>query len=248
MSFGDISARLKKKQEETTPTPPAERDHEEVHALRARILGVLIRDARLASGESEADVASTLNVSEDQVRDWEYGRESPSLPQLETLAYYLGVPVSHFWSTQTLTTQQDERHVPPQTYNELRDRMIGAMLTTARQEAKLSREEVANATGLTEDQVAAYEYGQQSVPFPALTSLSTAVRKPIPYFLEASDRVGSWLALKEEYRRFEQLPPEMRAFVTQPVNQAFIDIAMRLSRLQVQELREIGENILNITL
>src|SRR5262245_5787002 len=248
MSFGDISARLKKKQEETAPAPPAERDHGEVHALRSRMLGVLMRDARLANGSTEAEVASTLGVSEDQVRDWEYGRESPSLPELETLAYFLGVPVSHFWSTQTLSSQQDERKVPQQTYNELRDRMIGAMLTTARQDAKLSQEEVARATGLTQEQIAAYEYGLTSIPFPELTSLSTAVRKPISYFLEASDRVGSWLSLKEEYQRFTQLPLEMRLFVTQPVNQAFIDIAIRLSRLKVQELREIAENILNITL
>jgi transcriptional regulator with XRE-family HTH domain len=248
MSFGDISARFKKKQDDSAPLPPAERNHEEVHALRARMLGVLIRDARLANGVTEAEVASALGVSEDQVRDWEYGRESPSLPQLETVAYYLGVPVSHFWSTKTLDSEHDERKVPPQTYNELRDRVIGVMLTGARQEAKLSREEVAAATGLTEAQIADYEFGKQPVPFPELTSLSTAVRKPISYFLEDSNRIGGWLALKEEYQRFTELPEAMRAFVTQPVNQAFIDIAMRLSRLQVQELREIGENILNITL
>ncbi len=246
MSFGDISARFKKKQEDAAP--PAERDHEEVHALRSRILGVLMRDARLANGVTEAEVASTLSVSEDQVRDWEYGRESPSLPQLEILAYYLDVPVSHFWSTKTLSSEQEERRVPPTTYNELRDRMVGTLLTAARQDARLSREEVAKATGLTEDQIADYEFGHKPIPFPELTSLSTAVRKPIAYFLEDSDRVGGWLALKEEFQRFTELPPEMRAFVTQPVNQAFIDIAMRLSRLQVQELREIGENILNITL
>ena len=35
--------------------------------------------------------------------------------------------------------------------------------------------------------------------------------------------------------------------VEQPVNQPFIDIAMRLSKLPVHELREVGENILNIT-
>ncbi len=248
MSFGDVSARFKKKQEEAAPPPPAERNHEEVLALRARILGVLIRDARLAKGVTEVEVASALGVPEGQIRDWELGRGSPSLPQLEVLAYYLDVPVSHFWSTKTISSEQAARQVPQQTYNELRDRVIGAMLTTARKEAKLSQEEVAQATGLTVEQIAAYEFGQQPIPLPELTSLSTAVRKPISYFLEDSNRIGSWLTLKEEYQRFTQLPEEMRAFVIQPVNQAFIDIAMRLSRLQVQELREIGENILNITL
>jgi transcriptional regulator with XRE-family HTH domain len=186
-------------------------------------------------------------VGEDAVRAWELGASAPSLPQLEILAFYLGIPVSHFWNTKTLSTQEEERQVPNQQYNELRDRVIGAMLTTARKEAKLSQEELAKATGLTLEQIASYELGQQPIPFPELTSLSTAVHKSIPQFLEDGNRVGSWLALKEEYQRFTELPEDMRAFVTQPVNQAFIDIAMRLSRLQVQELREVGENILNIT-
>ncbi len=248
MSFGDISARLKKKQEENAPPPPAERDHAEVHTLRARMLGVLIRDARLANGVSEAEVARALSVSEDQIRDWEYGREAPSLPQLEILAYYLGVPVSHFWSSKTISTQQDERQIPSDQYNELRDRVVGAMLLAARREVRLSQEELAAKTGLTVEQIGAYELGQQAIPFPELTSLSTAVQKPIAYFLEDRNRVGTWLSLKEEYQRFTELPEEMRAFVTQPVNQAFIEVAMRLSQLQVQELRQVAESILNITL
>jgi transcriptional regulator with XRE-family HTH domain len=248
MSFGDVSARMRKKKDEIAPPPPAERDHAEVHALRARMLGVLMRDARMANGITQQETAAVLGVSEDQMRDWEYGREAPSLPQLEALAYYLDVPVSHFWSTKTISAEQEERAIPQDQYNELRDRVIGAMLTAARREAQLSQEELAKQTGLTPQQIAAYELGQKPIPFPELTSLSTAVRKPITYFLENRNRVGSRLALKEEYQRFTELPEEMRAFVTMPVNQAFIDLAMRLSRLKVQELREIGENILNITL
>ncbi len=247
MSFGDIAARMKKKQEEAAPPAPVERNHVEVYALRGRILGVLLRDARSSNGTTEAEVAEVLNVSEDQVRDWEFGREAPSLPQLEMMAYFLGVPVSHFWNTKTISAEQDERRVPEAQYSELRDRVIGAKLTLARKEAKLSQEELADATGTTPEQIAAYEFGQQSVPFPVLTSLSTAVRKSLGYFLEDGNRVGSWLSLQDEYQRFSELPEELRAFVTQPVNQPFIDIAMRLSRLQVQELREVGENILNIT-
>ncbi len=248
MSFGDVAARLKKKQEESAPPAPVERNHEEVHALRARILGVLMRDARLSNGNTEAEIASVLGVSEDQVRDWEFGKESPSLPQLEMLAYYLGVPVSHFWNTKTISAAQEERKLPEATYRELRDRVIGAKLTMARKEAKLSQAELAQTCGLTPEQIAAYEFGQTPIPFSELTSISTAVRKSIGYFLEDTNRIGTWLRLQEEYQRFSELPDELRAFVTQPVNQPFIDIALRLSRMPVQELREVGENILNITL
>src|SRR5262249_44489941 len=161
MSFGDIAARLKKKQDEQAP-PPVERDHEEVHLLRARILGVLIRDARQANGKTQAEVAEALKVTEDQVRDWEYGRVAPSLPELEMLAYFLGIPVSQFWSTKTLSAQDEERDAPPpDEYEGLRDRVIGTLLTLARKDAKLSQEELAKASGMTVEQIAAYEFGQQ---------------------------------------------------------------------------------------
>src|SRR5258708_36119473 len=108
-----------------------------------------MRDARLSHGSTEAELAAAMSVSEDQVRDWEFGREAPSLPQLEMVAYYLGVPVSHFWNTKTISSEQDERRVPEEQYHSLRDRVIGAKLTLARQESKLSREGLASVTGLT---------------------------------------------------------------------------------------------------
>ena|SRR5258707_276120 len=163
------------------------------------------------------------------------------------LAYFLGIPVSHFWSDKTISGQQSEHQLPEAQYTELRDRVIGAKLALARQDARLSQEEVAKLSGLTTDQVRSYEFGQQSVPFSELTSLSSAVRKSLSYFLEDTNRVGGWLALQEEYRRFSEMPEEVRAFVIQHVNQPFIDIAIRLSRMPVNDLREIGENILNIT-
>ncbi len=251
MSFGDISARLKKKREEQAPVPsvPAERNYEEIHALRARVLGVLLRDARLASGNTQAEVAKELGVSEDQVRDWEFGRDAPSLPQLEMIAYFLGVPVSHFWGTKTLSAGQEARDVPvPQgDYSELRDRIIGVLLTVARKDSKYSQEELAKVAGLSVETVRAYELGQKAIPFPELTSLATVLRKPMSYFLEDTSRLGSWLALQEEYQRFAELPEEVRAFVVQQTNLPFIEVAMRLSGMPLKELRTVAEKILDIT-
>lgn len=249
VDFSDVSAKLKKKREEQAP-PPKERNFAEIHALRARILGVLIQDARKAHGNTQAEVAAELKVGEDQIRRWEFGQESPSLPQLEMLAYFLDIPVSHFWSSKTISEAQAERDipVPTDTYIQLRDRVIGVRLTLARKEARLSAEELAKASGQTPDQIQDYELGRVSIPFPALSTLAFAVRKSVSYFLEDTSRIGGWLALQEEYGRFSQLPDELRAFVTQPVNQPFIEIAMRLSRLPLQELRTVGEKILDITL
>jgi transcriptional regulator with XRE-family HTH domain len=248
MDFSDVSSRLKKRRAEQAP--PVERNYEEINLLRARILGVLIRDARIAHGNTQGEVAEHLHVGEDEIDDWEYGRGAPSLPQLEMLAYFVDVPVSHFWSNQTFAAQQ-EKHAtlpPAEDYNLIRDRVIGLRLMIARKEARLSQEELAKASNLSAAQVEAYEHGTQPVPFPVLTALASALRQSINYFLEETGRVGNWLALQEEYERFSKLSEEVRAFVVQPTNQPFIEIAMRLSQMPLKELRTVAEKILDITL
>ena len=66
-------------------------------SVRAKKLGVLVRDVRQASGESLQECAQALGVSEETFEAYELGERSPSLPELEALAYYLNVPVEHFW-------------------------------------------------------------------------------------------------------------------------------------------------------
>ena len=248
MSFSDISARLRKKtDDQQAASAPPPRNFPELYALRARILGVLIRDARLIKGRTEQDCADELGIPLETFQAWEFGKQTPTLPQLEMLAYYVGVPVSHFWETKTITAQQEERRVPRDTYTQIRDRVIGTMIRIQRKETKLSQEELAEACGLTVEDINAYEFGQQSVPFTQLTSIATALNVSLSYFLDDSSRVGEWLNLQEEYRRFGELPEAIRDFVITPANRAYLEIAMKLSKLPVHELREVGENILDIT-
>lgn len=247
--FADISARFKKKREDAQPVVE-ERNFEEIYALRSRVLGVLLRDARLAHGDSVENVAQALQTTPETVNGWELGQSAPSLPQLELLAYLFDIPVSHFWRNKMIGAQGEKPPlpVPPDDYDDLRNRVIGVRLTVARKEAKLSQEELGKATGLSVEQLSNYEYGRVAVPFPELQTLASALGKLIGYFLEDSGRLGSWLQLQEEYDRFAALPEDVRAFVTQHNNQPFIEIAMRLSQLPLQELRTVGEKILDITL
>lgn len=249
MSFADFSAQLKKKRPGKDDAVEEVRDYAQIHDLRARMLGVLLRDARTASGTTQAEAARELGVDDDQVREWEFGREAPTLPQLEMLAYFFDVPLSQFWSDKTLDQAQRERSlpVPNDQYGTLRDKMIGALLQLARQERKLSREELALQSGQTPEQIAAYESGA-AITFPVLSSLASAVNKSVSYFLEGSGRVGAWLQMQEEYRRFSALPPEMRAFVAQPIHEPYLEIAMRLAKMPLGELRTVAEKILDITL
>ncbi len=247
--FREISARFKKANEADEETgEPHEVDHGESFRIRAKMVGVLLLDARLKAERSLDDCARLINVSVEQVERWEYGEEAPSLPQLELLAFYLNVPVSHFWGVDTLEATADDLVGAQSEYRSLRDRMIGALLRIAREEADISLEALSAETGVPFQQITRYELGETSVPMHELTVISNALKKNISYFMENGSHLGDWLAMREEWREFMRLPPEVRKFVANPLNQGFIEIAIMFSQMPADKLRRIGESVLNISM
>lgn len=248
--FKDISARFKKTQEDKQ-VEEAPRDVEaallESFMVRAKMVGVLLRDARLSANRTVEEVAAQLGVAPQQIEAWEYGDAVPTLPELEVVAHYLNVPVSHFWGTTTLTESQKARQKVQAEFITLRNRMIGALLLQAREEAGMSPQDLAAATGIPAETIRAYEFGEQAMPMHELTVLANGVRKNIGYFLEDTSSIGEWLAMQEDWRRFVDMPPEIREFVSNPLHVGFIEIAIMLSKMPVDRLRNVGASILDIT-
>lgn len=249
MSFSDIAARLRKHSDEKAAADvDAPRNFEELYLLRARILGVLIRDARQAADLSVEKCAAQVGVSTDTFTRWELGKAMPSLPQVELLAYYLNVPISHFWGTETLERQAARQSVEPGEYIALRNRLVGALLRAAREQSNLTPDQLADETGVSANHINAYELGQRAIPVPVLVTLASMLHVNLSYFLEDGNRVSQFLTVQEDLKQIAEMPDEMRHFVASPVNQAYLELAMKLAQMSSDELRGIAEAILNITL
>ncbi len=253
MTFGDIAARFKKSAEKASErggdsSSAAVIEPGESLRIRAKMVGVLLRDARVAAQRELEDCARLLHVSPEQVEAWEFGDDVPSLPQLEILAYYLEVPVSHFWGQNTLEATREDYTRAQDEYMALRDRMIGALLRQAREDNKLTLEQVSEASGVPVERLEQYELGEESLPMHELSVLANAVRKNISFFMESSSHIGDLLAMREKWKHFLDLPEDIRSFASNPLNVGFIEIAIMLSQMPVGKLRSVGESILNITM
>jgi transcriptional regulator with XRE-family HTH domain len=251
MTFSDVVSRLKKHttlQDKTKPAEPKVVDLEELYTLRARMLGVLIRDARLAAGRTVEEVGAHMNLPTETILAWEFGRSAPSLPEIELLAYFLQAPVSHFWGTETFMQQQARRTIDGQEYALLRDRMIGALIRSGREAKGLAPDALARQLGVSPEQLEAYELGKHPAPMTVLVSLASALGVNLSYFLESSSRVGEFLGIKEAISVFEEMPDDMREFITTPANHAYIRLAMILSGMPTESLRQLAEGLLDITL
>ena len=232
-----------------TDVPTTAADPGEAYRIRAKMIGVLLRDARQNAGRSIEDCAAVLHLSPDVFEAWEFGDDAPSLPQLEIVAYFLGVPVSHFWAASTFEAERDEHSENAQAeYQAIRDRMIGVLLRQAREDQKLSLDELNRLSGLPVALLERYELGELSLPMSELSALASILKKNMGYFLETSSYIGDFLALREEWEKFAAMPEDLRRFAANPLHAGFLEIALLLSQMPADRLRRVGESILNITM
>lgn len=220
----------------------------ESERIRARMIGVLVCDAREHAGRSLEDCAHFLHVEPTLIEAWETGDSAPSLPQLELLAYYLDVPVSHFWGNRTLEAQGSPRVRAHAEYMALRDRMVGARLRQFREQRGLALETVAERSGIAAEHLDRYELGEESIPMHALTVLADSVGVNPDVFLESGGQIGELLAQRAMWQHFTQLPDELRAFAADPRNVGFIEVAIAFSKMPADSLRRVGASVLNMAL
>jgi transcriptional regulator with XRE-family HTH domain len=216
--------------------------------LRFKMLGVLLRDAREFAGRQPKECAEAMGVSTVTYNAFEHGEKSPSLPELELLAYFLDVPLTHFWGHVAISEREEQRPAAPgPEVAELRHKMIGAKVRQARTNANLRSKDFAAELGLSVGLLASYEFGQTPIPLPELEVILNRLGLQMEDVLEASGVVGEWESAHRLFERFKQLPPDLRDFVTRPMNEHYLRLAQRLSQLPVDNLRTIATSLLDIT-
>ncbi len=216
--------------------------------IRTKKLGLLMRDARQALNKSVEECAKAIGVSPAVLESYEIGERSPSLPEIEMLAYYLEIPLEHFWGNERLKHESRLDAYDPEKIKALRQRMIGAMLKKVRLERGKELNEVAEAANVPAERLQAYETGAQAVPLPELEVLLQVLSASVRDFQDQRGPVGGWFAQQKALQDFMNLEPEMQGFVSKPVNRPYLELAVRLSEMSVDRLRGVAEGLLEITL
>ncbi|MBM3144657.1 MAG: helix-turn-helix transcriptional regulator [Chloroflexi bacterium] len=216
--------------------------------IRAKKLGVLLRNARLASGRTLKECGEAIGVSSKRIASFERGDSSPSLPELETLAFYLDIPLDHFWGDTSISLEKkyDRKKIDKMVL--LRRRIIGAKLRLARQEAGLSMASVAESVGISTGLLRQYERSERPIPLPELEGMLKLMNLSIDEFRDQTGPVGQWVSQEKAIQRFLGLPPELQEFISKPINQPYLELAQRLSKMSVDQLRAVAEGLLDITL
>ena len=217
--------------------------------IRTKKLGVLIRDARLTARRSVQECAEALGIRKSICRAYEEGLRAPSLPELETLVFYLDLPMEHFWGKQT-KSETPERHTKLDLSKllPLRQRKIGALLRQQRMKASVSIRNLTHETGIASSRIKAFELGEKPIPLPELEILIRTLGGRIESFFDRHGPIGQWIISEDAVKQFLELPIELREFVAMPVNRPYLELAMKLSNMSKDKLRSVAEDLLDITL
>lgn len=217
--------------------------------IRSKKLGVLLKSARLTAGKSVEDCAEVIKSSNAVIEAYESGDASPSLPELEALAFFTKVPIEYFWSRDVLTPGKAENtSFDADRLIALRQRIIGAQIRQARFDTGNSLESLAEKSGLEVDSLTLYELGELPVPLPELESIANALNRPMKEFQDNRGPIGTWIRQQRAMQNFAELTPELQEFLSKPVNRPYLELAHRLSEMNVEKLRAVAEGLLEVTL
>ncbi|NOR82991.1 MAG: helix-turn-helix domain-containing protein [Ardenticatenales bacterium] len=212
--------------------------------LRNRILGVLIRDARLAAGKSQGDCSAFLGIPTGRFSDIERGARPISLPELEGFAHLVDVPVEHFFGDRMLEDAGGQQ-LPMDELLTLRNRVVGALLRTARLALGRTQHECGRKLRVPVSRISTYEYGQTAIPLTELEVLAEFLQTPLDTFLD--HEYNPIHKRMRQTRALEHLPEDVQAFVVDPLNTDYLQTSIRLSKMPAEELRGIAEALLEIT-
>ena len=218
--------------------------------VRSKMIGVLLRAARLNAGKTVKDCAGWLGCSAHIISQYEYGRRAISLPEMELLAQFFRVPVNRLWDEEVAEIDPDGGRPPVEKLIELRQKEIGVLIRQSRSTAGKTQKQCSDIIGVSTETISKYEYGARPIPFAYLELLADFLDVPVVQFLdeesvpaEMSDALGDPRLLSPQ-ETWATRPEEIRHFIRNPESRPYLEMAVRLYESPRDSLKHLAEAIL----
>lgn len=230
--------------------------------IKAKKIGLFLRQARENRCLSVEDCANWLGLTAEEYSAFETGDLLLSLPQIESLAYYLDYSFDALVEGNSPATSQTKADAS--TNHDLlglRDRIISVALKHSRISQGFSVEELASVAGISTAELTGYEEELRPIPYLHLESLLSALKLSTNEFFAQSGPLSlqhqpvnaaptaeaAQPAVSTQNPELEGLSEDVLSFISKPVNRPYLDLAMRLSKMEADKLRAIASSLLEIT-
>jgi transcriptional regulator with XRE-family HTH domain len=225
-------------------------DSSQTISIRNRIIGILVKRARLQAGKSQQDCAEALRCSPFMFSQYEQGLRGLALPQLEVLAYVLDVPLDSLWNEDYAQAEEEEpASLPVDQLMLIRRKELAIRFRQCREAAGATQAGMGQLLGRSAYIISQYEHGRRDIPLAEMEVALEQCQGSIFDFLDTSTiPLGQADQERQTLLMINELPSDVREFVLKPTNALYLRIAILLSSLKADSLRQIAEKLLDITL
>ena len=224
---------------------------EKLAILKAKKTGLFIRQARESNMQTVDNCALWLNLNREDYEAIEKGESSLSIPQIESLSFFLGTSFDYLLNGPFHLNENEtafDRNANTKLLG-LRDHVISALLKQHREEKNITLKHLAGTTKIPLDILKSYENGSIPIPFLDLQEIIDKLDLSLDTFFSESGPFGHRQnqELPASSVSADQLPANIRDFISKPVNRPYLDLALRLSQMEADKLRAIASSLLEIT-
>jgi transcriptional regulator with XRE-family HTH domain len=207
-------------------------------------IGHQLIKAREAAGKSAKDCALVLGIPLKKYQEMETCEILPSLPELESMAYFLGVLPDDLLKNQTIEFEKQNVNTEQlQQFIQLRHRILSATLQLTRSQKNLSLKEVSSLSGISTARIKRYEMTSTPIPLNDLTALCKALETTLSVLFDQSGFLAERQKKMESERSIHQLPVELQDFITDPENLSFLHLAVRLKETGIENLESLAAGL-----
>jgi transcriptional regulator with XRE-family HTH domain len=216
---------------------------------RRKSIGLLLRRARETAGSTRKECAAFAGIAASLLIKYEDGEREPSLVELELLAHFLRIPVQSLLDADVSASITAPRvNFDVREVSKLRTNIIGTRLKQARLHANKTIEDIAATSDIHANLITAYETGQKPVPITELERLVTTLGITFDSLLDIGiGPLGESQLQHKRHAEFDALPDDIRSFVSARGSLPYLRIAMHLSRLPADELRNAGRSLIELS-
>jgi len=222
---------------------------QEAALIQNKIIGVALRSARTRAGKTVQECAVALTCPPEFISEAEQGQASLTLPQIEVLAHVLNTPLEYMLGEQDFRDDNvQDTPLPYDNVMTIRRKIIGVLLRQARLALGRTLDDIATAQRYTPEHLARIELGEEQIDLVELRSLAKYLNIPFEDFIQ-KDIIPLTPAEREarDLEHLAHLPADVREFVPQPINRPYLQVAMNLSHMPAEALRQIASGLLEIT-
>lgn len=173
----------------------------------------------------------------------EGGEFMPSLPELESLAYFLDVRPQDLLEDNPMKGRVRADGDQLRQLMQIRNRIISATLQLTRAQKNITLKAISEQTKIPTSRIKRYENSAIPIPLNELIPLAKSLDIELDTLLDQGGFLSQWREQEEKIWSFLQLPQELQAFFTSPENQEYLRLAMHMKETGIDHLEELASGL-----